>query len=88
MTIDSGDSKIGIVHAEPPLDWNIIDQHKEQELIWSRDKINKKKEDLVANIDMVYVGHTPVETPLNLGNTRYIDTGAFYTGNLTMEKLI
>jgi serine/threonine protein phosphatase 1 len=35
----------------------------------------------------VVCGHTPVKTPVRLGNVHYIDTGAYFTGNLTLIEL-
>jgi serine/threonine protein phosphatase 1 len=87
IELQSGNNKIGIVHAEPPSDWMAIGDTDKQALIWSRDRINKKDCSIVENIDVVYVGHTPLEQPIELGNVRYVDTGAFHTGNLTITQL-
>lgn len=38
----------------------------------------------VANIDHVYVGHTPVEEPRTIQNVTYIDTGAVFERFLTV----
>jgi serine/threonine protein phosphatase 1 len=87
MELQSENNKIGIVHAEPPADWESIDDTDSQFLIWSRERINEKDCSIVENIDVVYVGHTPLEQPIELGNVRYVDTGAFHTGNLTIAQL-
>jgi serine/threonine protein phosphatase 1 len=78
---------VGIVHAEPPSDWADIEKINTQNLIWSRCKIEQEDRSMVSGVLKVYVGHTPVAEPINYGNTRYIDTGAFHTRNLTIELI-
>lgn len=78
---------IGMVHAEPPRDWRLLEIAGcaiEQALVWGRTRIHSGDCTPVANIDAVVVGHTILETPTTLGNVHYIDTGAFHTGRLTM----
>lgn len=41
----------------------------------------------VAGIDVVYFGHTPMDAPLALGNTRWLDTGAVHGGRLSVAEL-
>jgi len=79
--------RIGIVHAEPPSDWGLIELNGhaiKQELVWSRAKISRMDCTPVAGIDAVVVGHTILEQPTALGNVHYIDTGAFHTCRLTL----
>lgn len=86
---------IGIVHAEPPMDWE--DRHREdrvfnsQVALWSRTMVSKYRYDNfdmnVKNIDHVYCGHTITHSPLHKGNISWIDTGAFHTNVITMLKL-
>ncbi len=78
---------VGIVHAEPPSDWADIEKINPQNLIWSRTKIEQQDKSMISGVLKVYVGHTPVAEPINYGNTRYIDTGAFHTRNLTIEQI-
>lgn len=87
MEVESEKGLIGIVHAEPPIYWSQIEEANVQELIWSRHKIHGMDESPIHDIHKVYVGHTPMNEPKTLGNTRYIDTGAFHTGILTIEKM-
>lgn len=76
--------RIGMVHAEPPCDWNDIDATDPQQLVWGRTRISRGDTSPIANIDAVIVGHTILENPKALGNVFYIDTGAFHTGRLTL----
>lgn len=73
--------KIGIVHAEYPCnDWNFIndvvsDENQRDMMLWSRDKYELKDQEVVRNIDRIYVGHTPTKQLELLGNTWYMDSG-------------
>ncbi|MDV6319198.1 metallophosphoesterase [Chromohalobacter sp. HP20-39] len=75
--------RLGIVHAEPPSDWNDV-ATPSQDLLWGRMRIRRGDGTPVSGIDAVVVGHTIVERPMWLGNVHYIDTGAFTTGRLTL----
>lgn len=92
--------KFGIVHAETPeLDWNSVqwDNHYTMETaLWARTKVkdailaNVDKEDpfSIANIDMVFHGHTPTKQVIAHGNQMWIDTAAcFEDGYLTVLKV-
>lgn len=84
------ESRVGIVHAEPPDDWREIEQADDalrRHLVWARRRIATGLTRRVANIDAVVVGHTILEAPTNLGNVRFIDTGAFSTQRLHVEPL-
>jgi len=80
--------RIGMVHAEPPADWGLLqlEDHEagRQSLVWGRSRINRGDQTLVKGINAVVVGHTILEEPQALGNVLYIDTGAFHTGRLTL----
>jgi len=41
----------------------------------------------VAGIDLVFFGHTPIPEPIACANTRWLDTGAFMGGRLTVAEL-
>jgi len=80
--------RVGIVHAEPPADWSLIELEDHpagrERLVWGRSRIKEEDTTPVANIDAVVTGHTIVGAPTTLGNVHYIDTGAFLTGDLTL----
>lgn len=91
--------KVGLVHAECPVDgWDnfksqlLMWETREpdfdiQECVWARKRINKKDESIVAGINHIFVGHTPVNKPSRLGNHIYIDTGAVFGRYLTIIQL-
>lgn len=78
--------RVGIVHAEPPSDWQDV-MPASQALLWGRSRITRGDETPVKGIDAVVVGHTIVQRPRRLGNVHYIDTGAFNTGKLTLIEV-
>jgi len=88
--------KIGIIHAECPsgswvgfkeaMKTSKSENYKEI-AIWSRTKIQYNDDSEVEGIDVLIVGHTPLEKPMQLGNVLYIDTGAVFGRALTMVKL-
>lgn len=45
--------------------------------MWSRERIEQQDESEVAGVVAVVVGHTPVESLSRLGNTVFLDTGAW-----------
>lgn len=89
ITIDG--HRLGLVHAEPPWDWQQVDgfakSHREH-LIWSRKRFTQEDHSWVEGIDGVIVGHTIVDQPTWRGNVLHIDTGAFTRdGSLTLLAL-
>ncbi len=83
-----GGEKIGIVHAELfASDWGACCTKLEQEqclegsriesvLLTSRNIIYRGIDTSITGVDRLYVGHTAVEKPMQLGNIHYSDTGA------------
>lgn len=82
--VEMAGKHIGVVHAEPPADWALVEHADAQALVWGRKRISQRDMTPVANIDAVVVGHTILDQPETLGNVHYIDTGAFHTGRLTL----
>lgn len=90
MEIDTPTGKVGVVHAEvPDHDWSLLGEPPYKEtMLWARTKFNRQDATEVANIDRVYVGHTPLKHVVQLGNVYYIDTGSvFPEGSLTIVKI-
>jgi serine/threonine protein phosphatase 1 len=91
IEVDTPNGTFGIVHAEVPgNNWlRLRDPGKEEQEIalWERDRYMDDDQSLVEGIDRVYVGHTPVKRPVQLGNVFYIDTGAVFGGALTIVCL-
>ncbi len=83
--------RIGVCHAEYPAeDWSERTQLNRTEsnaLIWSRNQIKLKEHRTVKNVDVLFHGHTPVNEPIILGNSHFIDTGCFQSNVLTIENV-
>jgi serine/threonine protein phosphatase 1 len=88
----------GIVHAEYPFEeWahdvdleGLEGRNKERFediCLWSRSRINHNDDSVIHGIDRIYVGHTPLDNPVILGNTIYIDTGAVFGNQLTIVEI-
>lgn len=95
IQVETDNGMVGIVHAEvPEHDWRVVasadgfNGRMREVLLWARTKINQLNGQRVSGIDKVYVGHTPDFEVRELGNVRYIDTGAVFTGGqLTIERI-
>jgi len=92
IEIETKNGLVGIVHAEVPGDdWACWDEvstaQTERIALWSRDRINHQECGVVKGVYRVYVGHTPLREVQQLGNVRYIDTGAVFGGKLTIEQI-
>jgi len=97
IEIETDYGRVGVVHADVPYsDWEEIYKLEGAEdnmktegikniMLWSRDRINNSITSGVKNIEHVYVGHTPLNDSISLGNVTYIDTGAcFSDGKFTI----
>lgn len=86
---------VGVVHAEPDDDWPAmlasLDAHNpavRRRAAWARARIRVAQNfgslNPAAGIDAVYCGHTITAEPFADANVRWIDTGAYRTGRLTI----
>lgn len=91
MSVDTEHGTIGLVHAEVwGYDWmrarQVLSEPKtvyyDQLLtssLWRRSKIVHNDRASVSGVDVVVVGHTPVQKIQALGNVVYLDTGVGYS---------
>ena len=83
LEVSLEEERLGIVHADVPKDdWNSLRQWQGEitrELLDTttvlRNRLHKKLDHPVANIDAVACGHTLVKKPTRLGNVNYLETG-------------
>jgi serine/threonine protein phosphatase 1 len=96
IDIKVSDRLYGIVHAGPSVsDWNDFEEALTNEFkeahqnvcMWSRDRINQNYKGFIENVELIYVGHTPLKDVKVLGNVIYIDTGACFGGKLTILEI-
>jgi serine/threonine protein phosphatase 1 len=86
IEVETINGLVGIVHADCPLRrWQDIHaaltgqngEAFQEAMLWSRDRFERENRDNVEGVRAVVVGHTPLERYSSLGNTIYIDTGAW-----------
>lgn len=96
LEIAVGNKKYGIVHAEVPVsDWNKLEEvlngntaaAYHNATMWNRDRYRHNDKSVVDNVELVYVGHTPLKDVRAYGNVLYIDTGAVFGGTLTVLEI-
>ena len=87
ITLETECGPVGITHAEPPEDWSKVSEMKEVDMIWSRRWVRGEYNIRVAGVWKTYHGHTVLDQPEIFGNAHFIDTGAVFTGNLTLEQI-
>lgn len=93
IELETANGLVGIVHAECPFDdWaalrsaliapesNTKLKAVRQEVLWSRRRFEDSDTSEVRSVRAVVVGHKRVEQRTTLGNTVYIDTGAWRDG--------
>lgn len=84
------ENSVGLVHAQPPTKlWRNVELERSRPVMtWARTKIQKMDAWSVEGVDRTYHGHTPKKEIVRLGNTTFIDTGAYQTlGKLTMIEI-
>lgn len=103
--IETARGLVGLVHGEVPngMDWQTFvdaieagDKHTTMSALWGRTRIDHGNDTGVRGIDRVFCGHTVVNSPTQLGNVYYIDSGSFVgvrsddpeQGRLTIAELI
>lgn len=93
--------RYGIVHAEcTHHNWPLFTEalsgaltepyaiYHSDRAIWRRRRFEKKIKSPISGVDLIYVGHSVTPEVIDLGNVRYLDTGAcFEGGELTIAEL-
>lgn len=86
IEVETAHGLVGIVHADCPLSrWQDMravlagpsGEAFQEAMLWSRDRFTHENRDNVDGVRAVIVGHTPLVRYSSLGNTIYIDTGAW-----------
>ncbi|KMK17781.1 serine/threonine protein phosphatase [Pluralibacter gergoviae] len=91
IELESGGEKIVVCHADYPSNqYEYGKQLSAEDAIWSRRRVSDAMDAVGGEIlgaDKFIFGHTPAQKPMKNWNQYYIDTGAVFTGNLTLMKL-
>ena len=79
---------IAIAHADyPDSTYEFNKSVSEQKIIWNRSRLECNDYSKIDGVDLFIFGHTPVQKITKFGNRIYIDTGAVFTGNLTLVRI-
>ena len=96
LEVKTSSGLVGIVHGDCPFaSWAelIAELNGDDALLvadaclYSRERITTNDESGVAGLANMFVGHTPVQRPILLGNVHYIDTGAVFGSRLTVTQI-
>lgn len=96
IDVETRAGAVGIVHADCPFDsWQELIAELDGEdaeaiadiCMWSRERFGARIVSGVAGITKIFVGHTPVDQDLLLGNVHFIDTGACFRQTLSVLPL-
>jgi len=90
LTVKSNNYRVGICHAEPDgTSWRKTrDRQKSRAtMLWGRRVLRNRKRTKVKGVDFTVHGHTPLDSARWLGNRYFLDTGAWYSDNLTFRAL-
>lgn len=100
MEVETDSGKVGIVHADVPVElkWQDFvdrltagDARLRDYAVWSRKRITLSESNgevpPVEGIELVIMGHTPLQQAVHAANIYYLDTGAAYADVLSEAKL-
>ena len=91
ITLSTDWGEIGICHAEPDgLNWGLCRENPDshEAMMWGRRVLRNKPGENVNDVAITIHGHTPLELPQWVGNRYFMDTGAWYSGELTVRPVI
>jgi serine/threonine protein phosphatase 1 len=93
IAVHVGNKTYGVVHADVPggcwkkFEGNSDNESYQNVAMWDRSRIQNKSKSFVENVELVYVGHTPLKEVTVLGNVIYIDTGAVFGHGITILEM-
>ena len=91
ITLPCRAQTVGICHAEyTGLTWQTRKQNHAaltQEMIWGRSRLHRQNSAPIAAVDWVFSGHTVVPDIQILGNSVFIERGAYLDNGLTLIDL-
>ncbi len=83
--INDWDTSVSIIKTL--LEEDIDNDVTAQKLIWGRSRIKNRNAIPAKGIDHVFLGHTPLENIVTLGNCHFIDTAAIFGNKLTVLNI-
>jgi serine/threonine protein phosphatase 1 len=96
IEVETDGGLIGIVHADVPgTSWGDLNDYMRNRngrnyLLWSRNRFENEDASGVKGVRAVICGHTPLRSPVVLGNVYHVDTGGWFpddSGHFTFINL-
>lgn len=91
LTIEVGHQRIGLCHAQYRLPhWDdrlAASDYDKADWVWGRSRLAGRDASPVEGVDWLFHGHTIVEQVEQLGNSVFIDRGAYNDGPLVLINL-
>ena len=95
IEVETSAGAVGLLHADcpvlfwPRLESALQDRYKRTSAAcqWSRDRLRQMDRTGILGVRAVVAGHTPVSSPLALGNVYHIDTEGWNEGYFTFLDL-
>lgn len=79
---------IVVAHAGyPHNEYKFGKEISNKQVIWSRERLEKNDNSEIKGAEFFIFGHTPLREVMQIANRVYIDTGAVFSGNLTLIRV-
>ena len=91
IEVETVSGKYVIAHADyPDTEYEFGKDVSQQHIIWNRERVSDSYDGIGVDIQgakQFIFGHTPMNQPCKFKNQFYIDTGAVFTGRLTLVQI-
>jgi len=91
LTVAHGEHQIGLCHAQYRLpNWDdrlTAGDYDRADWIWGRSRLSSEDPTEVAGVDWIFHGHTIVKAVTQLGNSVFIDRGAYNGAPLVLVSI-
>nr|WP_255307327.1 metallophosphoesterase [Gilliamella apicola] len=79
---------IAFAHADYPANEYVFNKPIDlNKVVWSRERFEKYDNTGIKGVEFFVFGHTPQREVTPVANRVYIDTGAFFSGNLVLTRI-
>lgn len=79
---------IVVAHADyPHNEYKFGKEISNKQVIWSRERLEKNDNSEIKGVEFFIFGHTPLREVTQIANRVYIDTGAVFSGDLTLTRI-
>lgn len=88
IEISINNKLIAVAHADYPCsEYKFGKEISNEQAIWSRERLERNDNSEINGVEFFMFGHTPRDEVTKIANRIYIDTGAVFTGNLTLIRI-